>query len=88
MRLIEMMMNCIPLKSLVISCLVVMVVVLVKLVVEPCQVTMQVSWCPLIFHLFYLKVCPPDPLTSSDTICSYSWVLRIFYHILRLTLHA
>ena len=65
MRLIEMMMNCIPLKSLVISCLVVMVVVLVKLVVEAGQVPMQVLWCSPLSQLQYLEVFTQEPSTSS-----------------------
>ena len=69
----EMIINWIPLKSLMIFCLMVIVVVLVKLVVEAGQFLLQVYWCTSLSHLHHIEVFPPDPSTSSYPIRYYSW---------------
>ena len=72
MGLTEMMMNWIPLKILIIWCLMVIVmvlmmvlVVLMKLVVESGHVALNASYCTPLFYFRYFEVCPPYPSTSS-----------------------
>ena len=86
--LTEMIINWIPWKSFMIICFRVMVVVLVKLVMEECQVPLQVSWFSPLSFLHYLEVCLPYPSTSSYPIRSSYWGWRILPKTLCLPSHA